>query len=59
MRKYEINRFKIMYTENPEINKMGINYFEIDNMKMFSVGYRDSWIKEDLYSHLILQRIRV
>ena len=55
----EASRFKIMYTENPFLNALGTNYFEIDTKEQFNIAYKDSWIKQDLFSHLISQRIKL
>ena len=56
---YIASRFKILYTENPFLNKWGTNYFDIDTKQEFSIAYRDSWTKQDLFSHLISQRIKL
>ena len=56
---YIASRFKILYTENKFLNDKGTNYFDIDTKEEFSIPYRDSWIKQDLFSHLICQRIKI
>ena len=53
------SRFKIMYTENKMLNKKGVNYFDIDTKEQFSLIYRDYWLRQDLFSHLISQRIKI
>ena len=56
---YIASRFKILYTENVFLNRAGTNYFDIDTKEEFSIAYRESWVKQDLFSHLIAQRIKV
>ncbi len=55
----DVSRFKLVYTENPFLNKKGTNYFHLDTKQQYSIPYKDSWIKQDLFSHLIAQRIRI
>lgn len=55
----EVSRFKIVYTENQFLNKKGTNYFNIDNQDQYSIPFKDAWIKQDLFSHLIAQRIKI
>lgn len=54
----EISRYKILYTENQYLNKRGTNYLNIENQHEYQIGYKFAWKKEDLFSHLISQRIR-
>lgn len=56
---YIASRFKILYTENAFLNREGTNYFDIDTKEEFSIAYKESWMKQDLFSHLISQRIKV
>ena len=53
-----MSRFKVLYTENAALNKRGTNYINIDNLKEYGIIYDFAWKKEDLFSHLISQRIR-
>ncbi len=52
-----LSRFKIVYTENAVLNSRGTNYFDIDTKEQFSIAYKYAWRKQDLFSHLISQRI--
>jgi hypothetical protein len=55
----EISRFKIVYTENEFLNKKGTNYFNLTTKEQYSIPYKEYWIKQDLFSHLIAQRIKI
>ena len=55
----EVSRFKLVYTENEFLNKKGTNYFNLETKEQYSIPYKDSWLKQDLFSHLISQRIRI
>lgn len=35
----------------------GVNYFDMETKKLYEITERSAWIKEDLFSHLINQRI--
>ena len=59
-KRYEqVSRFKIMYTENPVLMKRGTNYFNIETKREYQIGYKEAWMKQDLFSHLIAQRIKL
>ena len=58
-REHNLSRYKIVYTQNEFLNKKGTNYFDLDTKREFSIIYKYAWIKQDLFSHLIAQRIKI
>jgi hypothetical protein len=56
---YLVSRYKLLYTENPFLTSKGTNYFNIDTKDEFMIVYKDAWLKQDLFSHLISQRIKL
>ena len=55
----EIPKDKLMYSDNVKLWRKGINYYHLDTMEPYSILLERGWLKEDLFSHLIAQRIKL
>jgi hypothetical protein len=58
--KYSRNvpRSELLYTEDEHLNKQRINYINMKTLDLYCIGYKFAWKNQDLFSHLISQRIR-
>ena len=54
----KVPRNELLYTEDEFLNKKRINYINMRTLELYCIGYKFAWKNQDLFSHVISQRIR-
>lgn len=54
----KIHKNNLLFTNDPIINKNGINFINMENLDLYKIGYVYAWKEKALFAYLIGQNIK-
>jgi hypothetical protein len=53
-----LHKNELLYATDPILHKRRINYINMVNLNTYCIGYKNAWLNQALFSHLIAQNIK-
>ena len=54
----KVPKNELLYTEDEVLNRKRVNYINMRNLDLYSIGFKNAWKNKELFSYLISQRIK-
>lgn len=54
----KIHKNNLLFTNDPMLNKKGINFINMENLALYKIGYVYAWKEKALFAYLIGQNIK-
>lgn len=54
----KIHKNNLLFTNDPMLNKKGINFINMENLDLYKIGYVYAWKEKALFAYLIGQNIK-